>query len=207
MKKSVILAVMGLSVGAISSFGQGSIVFNSYNADGVGSGFTTTTFGANTSGYTGLVGSGTSAGVFDADVLYSLTPITDAAGNGALTAGWLTSGSGSPSVNSLVTAFGTGGNAGYFVPTHDFTLNPYTAGSTVYFEIIAFNGSSYANATIRGHSASFSDSLATGIVTPVNATWSSFTVAAVAPTPEPTTLALAGLGGLASLLALRRKQA
>jgi hypothetical protein len=29
----------------------------------------------------------------------------------------------------------------------------------------------------------------------------------VAPVPEPTTLALAGLGGLASLVALRRKQA
>jgi len=204
MKKSVAIAVLGLAVGAVSSFGQGSIVFNSYAA--ASSGATVTTFGPGNGAATGTkVGSGTSAGLYVADILYSLSPITDVAGNGALTAGWLTSGSGAPSVNNLITQYGTGVNAGYFVPANNFVLTPYTAGTTVYFEVITYlasAGSYGASVADRGHSASFNDTLATGLVLPVNASWSSFTVT---PVPEPTTLALGALGGL-SLLLFRRKQ-
>jgi len=197
MKKSVILAVLGLAAGAITSFGQGSIAFDAYFANS-SSGATKITFQSGG----GLVGAG-----YTADVLYSLTPITDAAGSGALTPGWLTSGSGAPSVNNVSAPFETGGKAGWFVSPSLFTLTPYTTGTTVYFEVIGYTtGDSYANAPVRGHSASFSDVLATGAIQPAYAQFSSFTLAPVA-TPEPTTLALAGLGGLASLVALRRKQA
>jgi len=196
MKKSVILAVIGLSAAAVSSFGQGSISFNSYNAGSSGS--TKIKFLAS-----GLAVP-TSAGLV-ADILYSLTPITEGAGNGALNPGWSTSET-APSINSMITPIGNGG-AGYFTPVPNFTLNPYTAGSTVYFEVIGYLASagSYANSLAdRGHSASFSFTLATGQNLPVDATYGSWTIA---PVPEPTTLALAGLGGLASLIALRRKQA
>ena len=195
MKKSVILAVLGLAAGVATSFGQGSLSFNSYNAGSSGS--TTVNFSAGLGG--GLVSSG-----YSADILYSLSAITEAAGSGALTGGWILSGAGAPSQHSLVTAFGTGGNSGDFTPTSNFTLLPYTAGTTVYFEIVAYQTSagSYANSAIRGHSASFSDILATGLQTVPDATYGSFQVFSV---PEPTTLALAGLGGL-SLLMLRRKQ-
>ncbi|HEX4349393.1 MAG TPA: PEP-CTERM sorting domain-containing protein, partial [Verrucomicrobiae bacterium] len=65
-------------------------------------------------------------------------------------------------------------------------------------------GQTYGSSLIRGHSAEFSSTLATGLTTPPYGLFSSFTVAAV---PEPATLALAGLGGLASLVMLRRKKA
>ena len=193
MKKSLVVALLGLAAGSLTAFGQGAIVFNSYNADGVSSGLTKTTF---------LVGGANVGAGYSADIVYSFAPINDSASNGSLNPGWLTSGSGSPSSFSLVSPF----SGGYFLPSKNFTLNPYTAGTTVYFEVLAYQTSAgnYAASAIRGHSASFSTTLATGLANPVNAVWSSFTVAAV---PEPTTLALAGLGGLASLVMLRRKNA
>jgi hypothetical protein len=198
MKKSVIIAALGLAAGAVSSFGQGTIIFNSYLANAsVG---IQTLFNSSLGG--GPVGAG-----FTADLLYSLTPITDASsGHGALTPGWITSGSGAPSDFNVAVGFGTSPKTlGYFQGTENFVLNPYTAGSTVYFEVIAYQtaAGSYANATQRGHSASFSATLATGINSPNEVAFAPFTVD---PVPEPTTLALAGLGGLASLMALRRRQ-
>jgi hypothetical protein len=85
-------------------------------------------------------------------------------------------------------------------------MTPYTAGTLVYFEVIAYQtGQTYASSTIRGHSASFSEVLATGAIQPgtmdAMAPFSVFTAV-----PEPTTMALGGLG-LASLLLFRRKQA
>jgi len=199
MKKSVILAVLGLSVGALSSFAQGSIGFSSYFADG-GSGTTKITFGSNTLGFSGNVGAG-----FDVDVYYSLTPFSDTAGNGSLNAALLSSTSGSPSVNSMVTV----PSNGLLSPASNFVLNPY-ANQTVYFEMVGWqiSGGSYANAIMRGHSAEFSTTLATGNNAPAaSPLYSSWAISQVAAVPEPTTLALAGLGGLASLVALRRKQA
>ncbi len=109
-------------------------------------------------------------------------------------------------MQSVAVPFGTsGGSLGYFQGTVNFILNPY-AGQTVYFEVIAYQtGVGYDLSAIRGHSASFSTTLATGINSPGFVSFAPFTVAAVVP--EPTTLALAGLGGLASLVMLRRKKA
>jgi hypothetical protein len=59
-----------------------------------------------------------------------------------------------------------------------------------------------------GRSALMNIALATGTTTPLNLNQvglQNFTVAA--PVPEPTTLALAGLGGFGMLMALRRKKA
>jgi len=191
MKKSLVIATLGLAVSTASSFGAGSIFFNSYIAND-SSGIPVYFIGG------GLVGAG-----FTADLVYSLTPITDAAGFGPLLSGWTFSGSGAPSLNNVATPFETGAMAGYFQSPQIFTLNPYTAGSTVYFEVIAYQtaAGSYANSFDRGHSASFSATLATGVQLPSSVNFTSFLV-----TPEPSTLALAGLGGLASVIALRRKQ-
>jgi PEP-CTERM motif len=103
---------------------------------------------------------------------------------------------------------------GYFdgatVQIPGYTTGPIT------FEIVAFNGSSYTSAdtTFRGRSGSFTESSIQTLGNPVTILGDNtiggqpaFSVASVAPVPEPTTLALAGLGGLASLVALRRKQA
>lgn len=203
MKKSVVLAVLGLAAGAMSSFGQGQIAFNSYYADGVGSGLTTIKFGAGTGG---LQGTAVGAG-YSFDIYYSLTSFSDAAGSGALNGLLLASGSGSPSQNNLAGLMNTGATAGYFAAAQNFTLNPYS-NQTVYFEVAVYQtGQSYSSSSIRGHSASFSSTLATGLNSPAFATFGSFTADLVAPVPEPSTLALAGLGGFGMLMALRRKQA
>jgi hypothetical protein len=201
MKKSVVIAALGLAVTAVSSFGQGQMTFNSYLA-GVSSSGIQTLFSA------GLGGAPVGAG-FSADLLYSLTPFSDTAGSGALLGGLTASGAGSPSFFNVVTPFGTSGNTlGYFQGANNFELNPYTANSTVYFEVIAYQTAlGYANSTERGHSAEFSATLATGVNSPTTIAFTPFTVNAVGPIPEPTTLALAGLGGLASLVMMRRKKA
>jgi PEP-CTERM motif len=197
MKKSVVIALLGLAVGAVSSFGQGTIVFNSYIANG--------SVGIPTL-FSGVLGSGPVGAGYSADLLYSLTPIADVAGNGLLTPGWIFSGAGAPSVQSVVTTFGTSGpTLGYFQNlSANFGLIPYTAGTPVYFEVIAYQtaSNSYAGSLNRGHSAQFSATLATGLTLPDTANFAPFTVSLV---PEPTTLALAGLGGL-GLLLFRRKQ-
>lgn len=196
MKKSVAIAILGLAVGAVSSFGQGSIQFNSYFANN-NEGILTM--------FSGALGSGPVGAGYSADLLYSLSPIVDSAGNGSLTPGWSFSGAGAPSLVNVATPFGTSGaTLGYFQgPT--FAVLPYTVGTTVYFEVLAYQtaSGSYSNSLAgRGHSAPFSATLTTGLGLPDTANFAPFTVSQV---PEPATLALAGLGGL-GLLLFRRKQ-
>jgi len=196
MKKSLILAVLGLAVGVASSFGQGSIAFNTYLANG-SSGFQVT-YGTPSNGTAGTAVDGT----FTGELLYSLTQITDVKGTDvtsvtpALNAGW--------TVGSTATS-GVNNPLGYF-KGNNLVLPTYTSG-TVYFELVAFNGADYNSSTVRGHSASFTATMATGQTLPdpnqINAMGSGFSVFTV---PEPSTLALAGLG-LAAFAAYRRKQA
>jgi len=194
MKKSVVIAALGLAVGAVSSYGQGFLSFNSYTAGPSSTGVKI----FNTDGTTPL------AAGWTADLAWSTTPISDAAGSGALNASLAIAAAAAPSVQPVATPFDTA-HPGYFQGSSNFALNPYTAGTTVYFEVLAYEtGDTYANSPIRGHSASFSTTLTTGLATPVLPLFGSFNVVSVVP--EPTTLALAGLGGLASLIALRRKQ-
>jgi hypothetical protein len=200
MKKSVVIIALGLAVSAVSSFAQGQMTFNSYLADnslGVPIYFSTALGG-------GLVGAG-----YEADLAYSLTPFTDTSGNGALNPLLSLSGAGTPSVNNVVTPFGTSGTQlGYFQGALNFQLTPYTTGTTVYFEVLAYqiSAGSYAASTVRGHSAVFSSTLIDGPALPQDIGLAGFATYMVASVPEPTTLALAGLGGLASLVAFRRKQ-
>jgi len=199
MKKSIILSILGLTAAAASSHAQGSIAFNTYAANG-GSGIITT-YGSNTGGLAGTAVAGLTG-----ELLWSSVNIADPAstvGNvgNALSAGWTVGSTGT---------FGPLGPipAGY-IQGPNLTIAS-AVGTSLYFEIIAFNGASYNNSTIRGISGTFTGTLATGTTLPSGdqlnnmAPFSVFSVAAV---PEPTTLALAGLGGLASLVALRRKQA
>jgi hypothetical protein len=86
-------------------------------------------------------------------------------------------------------------------------LVPGTPGSTYAFALEATG--IYQGVSYTGFSSVFTGiTQASSIVgipdLPNGLFLGSFTVTAV---PEPTTLALAGLGGLASLVALRRKQA
>jgi hypothetical protein len=113
----------------------------------------------------------------------------------------LATGSGS-SVQIQTTAFGV---AGEYQAT--FGFNTGAAPGPVTVEIVVFptSAGNYASALFRAHSSPFVLNSAS-ISLPATTTGSAGSVGGFAalPVPEPTTLALAGLGGL-SLLLMRRK--
>jgi len=213
MKKSVILGILGLAaVAATSSYGQGYILLSNY-ASGTG----TLTYGANVpaNGVSGAVGSGPLSTAWTVGLYFTAgTPaITDPAGTGIPLAP-LALGTGTGS-SIAIGAGNANGQPGYYASIPFFNAG-VAAGSTITAEMITFptSAGSYASALYRGHSSPF-----TIVTVPVTSTAPNITglanglaasgsilVGAVAPVPEPTTLALAGLGGLASLVALRRKQ-
>ena len=86
----------------------------------------------------------------------------------------------------------------------------YPEGSTSSFAALAFDGSVlYGDNLLSGGSGSthlVTIVPATGAVTDLGASVTHLDAIAFSVVPEPTTLALVGLGGLASLVAFRRKQ-
>lgn len=120
---------------------------------------------------------------------------------------------------STINSFGLAGGdadgsgyAGWFAGSI-FTVPGISGANNTFvsFDVLAFIGATYAGATYNGASGIFQSPVqansSAGVPAFVQGSWQNFTVAAVTPVPEPTTLALAGLGGLASLVALRRKKA
>jgi hypothetical protein len=110
-------------------------------------------------------------------------------------------------------ALGTGAGSttpttapGYFSSTANFAMTGVAAGTAATFEIIAYNGASYAAATIRGHSAPFSLNAGAngGALVQVGLGMPAFSLFSTS-VPEPTTMALAGLAGASLLLFRRRK--
>jgi len=206
MKKTIVMAALGVAASVASSYGQGLMNF--------------TTYAANNNSGVSVFNFGTSTAIPDGyhfDIYYALgTSVTDPVNNALAS-----------SVNAIpigLTDYGMVGvtsSGGNSTPDpYGVSIPGYTSGS-VTFEVVAFNGSTYANSSIRGRSGSWvQQALTTAAAaaggSPVpNAgdntlgagTFPNFYAATVAVVPEPTTLALAGLGGLASLVALRRKQA
>jgi len=204
MKKSVILAALGLAMAA-SSYGQGLIYFTSYSSNDA-TGTSVFNFGGTTS----------VAASFTADLYYALGTVSDPVNN-TLTGSITSAPTGLLDAGVVGVTFSQAyAGKNFFNLTTPVTIPGYSSGA-VTFEVVAFNGSSYANSNVRGRSGSFTmagitTSAAAGLGSPVSALGDgggagAFQTFYVAPVPEPTTLALAGLGGLASLMALRRKQA
>jgi len=202
MKKTIVMAALGMAASVAASYGQGLVNF--------------TTYAANNNSGVSVFNFGTSAAIPDGyhfDVYYSLTSVSDIVDNN-------TASSVTAIPSGLFTDYGltgvtsSGGNSS--PDPKGLSIPGYTSGSA-YFEVVVYNGASYAASTIRGRSGSFiQQSLTTAAAaaggSPVpnigdNTGAGTFPNFFVAPVPEPTTLALAGLGGLASLVALRRKQA
>ena len=196
MKKSIFLAVLGLAIGAASGFGQGYVVFTSYTANN-NVGATTRIWGSYD-----LLPAGFTAGLF-----YALGTVSDPVDNY-----WLISIMSLPTgLTSLgVTAnYLTGEGAGYF-DGRVVSIPGYTGGP-ITFEVVAYQTSrgSYDNSIIRGRSGSFTmNSIATpgNPVPNLGNNGQSMPDFFVARMPEPTTLTLAGLGGLMALVTIRRQQ-
>jgi len=199
MKKSVILAILGLTAATVASYGQGAMAFNTYSAQG-GSGIQTT------------YGNGGSAGAginntFTGELLWQTANPNDPASTAA-TAGAALLGSWTVGQTATFDTPPSAGNAGYIEGSN---LSIAAAvGTTIYCELVAFNGTAWnTGSTYQGHSASFLVTLATGTTLPDPSQWNNmaaFSVYQVSSVPEPTTMALGGLG-LAALLVARRKKA
>jgi hypothetical protein len=197
MKKSIIFSIVGLTVATTVSH-AGIIPFNTYNANN-GYGIQVT-YGPGLSWF-GQQGQGIN-NQFTGVLLYSATPINETGGTwgdayAPLNPGW--------SVGSTGT-FDTPpfpANEGYiWAPNFNYSGTE----TTLYFEVAAFYGTSYDTSTIRGRSAPFTADLVFGITVPSADQLDNLQPFQVFPLiPEPTTLALGGLG-LASLFLFRRKQ-
>jgi hypothetical protein len=194
MKKSIFIAVLGMAAGVVSSYGQGYVAFNSYAANGTGATASFFTGGA-------LLPTG-----YSAELFYALGTVADpvdmnsaASITSAPTGLTLLPGSAAGFASSGASA----GFPGYF--DGGVAVIPGYVSGPITFEVWAFGPLE------QGRSGSFT---MTGIAASASLPVSLFGDNGqpmpnflVAPVPEPTTLALAGLGGLASLVALRRKQA
>ncbi len=121
---------------------------------------------------------------------------------------------------SLALGTGTGSTAGINDVRSPLGLGAFLAGAawavpgtsgsggeTVTIMIIAYSGSSYATANFRGHGTAFTMSTsASTSPSPAQVGNHGFTAFTINQVPEPSVLALSGLGG-AALMMLRRKKA
>jgi hypothetical protein len=178
MKKSIVASIIGVvaTVAAIeSSYGQGSVFFNNYGA---------TTDAIITWTPLDPGGSGPAGVAFKATLLYQF-------GGGSLTALGNSTG-----INPAIPGYFTGPIV---------TIPGYVSGP-ISFQIQAYDGADYATSIHRGQSSLFT--LANGIATganPVGEFGPALTPFQVSTVPEPSTLALIGLGTGALLFLRRRK--
>jgi len=198
MKKSIVLAILGTAVvGLTASYGQGTITFSNYGSSSALITYANSNVPLGKAGL--LVGSEFSAelayynGTTANSALLSLVP-------GSITSIGFAPGS-YPAVDGQA-SYG----AGVFEGPGTLGLTSTTTGEVVTVEVFAFNNGSLGAATIYGNSGLFNVTLGGGLTFPakiVGTPGASFTVAGV---PEPTTMALGGLG-LAALMLFRRKRA
>jgi len=211
MKKTLILGILGLAASAVTSFGQGSLALNNYHYSLTGP-LQDVKYGAGSDGTVGAgLNSSYTVGVYYVSVAGDNHASFSADASGTALPTSLYTGPGTLTLAGLTGTFGdilAGFTPGEYAPANSF--NPgLGGGATATIMVIAYEGSSYATASHRGHSAAFTMTTPSGsAATPLTGNsetdggFSAFTVASV---PEPSVLALSGLGA-AALMALRRKK-
>jgi len=186
MKKTVLASVLGAAglLGlAASSYGQGAIIFDTYAAVP----YATVNYGTVAQNVPANL-AGTLAGT---DVTATL---------------WYALGANQTTGFTLIPGSATtvgGSGAPGFIDGPSLLIPAYTSGA-ITFEIFAVTASGlYSDAA---HPYIWTEALIPTSPSPAGSFAGLNGNIILTPTPEPTTLALAGLGGLASLVAFRRKQ-
>jgi len=210
MKKTVIFGIIGLAAGMATSYGQGYITLDNYN----GGPLVEYGTGIPANGVSGSLGTPgaplNNAWTVGLYFVGGTTSLTDPVGTG-IPISPLALGTG-PGSTVGVAGTEVGGVLGQYTSIPSFNSGSSTF-ATITLELVVYDtaGGTYANAGYRIHSTPFS--IGTVSATSGSPSYSGTGQPAgalmvlPASVPEPTTLALAGLGGLASLIALRRKQA
>jgi hypothetical protein len=235
MKKLIAILAATIGLGGLSAFAQDWItVANSGNYvvwDQFSTPGTAKVAGLNdvnievlwaVSGTTDLLGGGSATnGASATSPSAAQTDISTMLSSGWTLAQNSASGAGTAALGTVETTSGgvTGGKGGSVVaynggnPFEVDTSSTGASGSTIELLYIAFNGgaSSYLTASDLGWTSMLSEPIGTtsgdpNATTPQTFGPSTGTSFGVSPVPEPTTLALAGLGGL-SMLGLRRRKA
>ena len=205
MKRSLVVGMLGLAAVAPSSYGQGCIWLDNYDSGGPLVVYGSHVYLNGMSGAFGAVGAGLNSSWTVGIYFVVGTPsITDPAGIG-FPDSRLSLGTGAGST-AQVASSNVDGAAGCFLAAAYFDTGA-PLGSVITAELVVYPtaAGSYAFAPCRGHSDPF-------VITPVAPAspqkplvgdyFSGFSALWI---PEPSTLALAGLGGL-SLLLVRRKK-
>lgn len=211
MKKCLVLGILGLSLSALPSFGQGIIALDNYLSSGANGDprvrYLSAGIPANgVSGVQGTPGAGLVAGWTigfywaPGDQLANIIP--DPTTQGIPSGGGLTLATGSGSTTPSF-VFGLPGT---FAATAAFQTPGVAANGTITMELIVYNtaSGSYANANYRGHSDPFTMTVAdpTGAPSRVGDFMPSFGVYLI---PEPSTFALAALSAACMLFHRKRK--
>jgi hypothetical protein len=194
MKRSIFLAAFGLTTGLASTYGQGFVFFSSYIANG-GAGATTRIFENGQ-----LVGPG-----FQAQLYYAFGTVSDPVNFSSYTSIVSPVSSAFTLLSGVSAAYGPTGSSGLGYFDGPTVMIPGYTGGPITFEVF---GSSYSGDAV-GRSGSFTMDSIGGPGAPSNAFGDNGQPMPnffIAIGPEPTTLAVAGLGGLVSLIMFRRKQ-
>ena len=220
MKKIIALGLVTASIAATSAFGQGYFTFQSGKSQAYDGFSTPGTVTTDTKVDVAFLwaAAGTTPTV---DGLATSTPTTGnytapAAAWADIMNGQFTLGENAANDALVVATTAANGSIGY-IPAGSSTVSSFgilgtTAGTTYTIYEISWNAAYTSAAAAQaagsavGWSAPIQYTVANSITTPLGYSIGSFgTFATPAATPEPTTMALAGLGGL-SLLAFRRKK-
>jgi len=214
MKKAIVLSILGITASGISAFGQGAINFGNYSSASYEPVYYNPTA---SSAPAGLAGKNANTPTTEVQLFYAIGNLTGdstsaflAAATAGVTTFITTSYNGAGSYMGLP-ATSTGGVGGYFSPVEQiiagWSSGPVTFLAQAWETAGPNGGATYAASHLSGESALWMETdvvSTTGAPPPTPAFANNPAIELSLSVPEPTTMALGGLG-LAALMFFRRK--